>query len=180
MIIFSSSSWGIPRLFQDRGGYIIPSVCSGSTIRSPPSWVCPDELQGEAFRRHPSQMPEPPWLDPINAKEERLYSELPPESFCDYPKLMALGDVWNIDRPVNGELCLSAPLPLRHNARIAADAAPTRLSILRSIVPSLMNKTQRYPLKTRPLFSSREPWPQLILFPAPCLLLLMKPTELQS
>ncbi|XP_035262798.1 uncharacterized protein LOC118221649 isoform X2 [Anguilla anguilla] len=34
-------------------------LCSGSTPRSPTSWMCPENLQGKAPKRYPDQMPEP-------------------------------------------------------------------------------------------------------------------------
>ena len=54
---------------------------------------------------------------------------------------MTIGEVRNEDRLVNRELCLSAQLPLPHDG---SDAAPIRLSISHSILPSLVNKTLRY------------------------------------
>ncbi|XP_066508142.1 CD48 antigen-like [Hoplias malabaricus] len=51
-------------------GDIFPPVCPGSTPGPPSSW--------EASRRHPDQMPKPPQLTSLNAKEQRLYSKLLP------------------------------------------------------------------------------------------------------
>lgn len=39
---------------------------------SPPSWMCPEYLNGKAFRGHP----EPPELAPFDVKEQRRYSKL--------------------------------------------------------------------------------------------------------
>ena len=89
----------------------------------------PVNLQREAFRRHPDQMPEPPQLAPLYTKEQQLYSELPLDvraphpisnaepghsteearfsclyppsrSLSHYPKLKG----WNVDGPKNREL----------------------------------------------------------------------------
>jgi len=46
--------------FQGQKGHIIPPARSGSAPRPPPSWTCPKNLQREATRLHPNQMPEPP------------------------------------------------------------------------------------------------------------------------
>lgn len=43
-------------------GQMIYRACSGSTPWSPTSWMCPEDLQREAPRKHPDQMPEPPQL----------------------------------------------------------------------------------------------------------------------
>ncbi|KAF7654962.1 hypothetical protein LDENG_00062700 [Lucifuga dentata] len=56
-------------------GYVIPPVCSGSALGSPPSSTCPENLQRKVFRRHPNQMPEPPQLVLFNAKQQRFYFE---------------------------------------------------------------------------------------------------------
>jgi len=37
------------------------------------SWMCLENLQREAFRRHPNQMPQPPQLTPFNAEEQQRY-----------------------------------------------------------------------------------------------------------
>lgn len=63
-----------------------------------------------------------------------------------YSDLMTKCEVWNVDRLVNRELCLPTRPPLRNNSpiqrHITADAAPIRVSILRSIRPALVNKTR--------------------------------------
>lgn len=38
-----------PEAFQAQVRYIIPPVCSGSTLGSPPSWTGPEYLQEESF-----------------------------------------------------------------------------------------------------------------------------------
>ncbi|KAI3361308.1 hypothetical protein L3Q82_013483, partial [Scortum barcoo] len=45
----------------------------------PPGGTCLEHLPREAPRGHPKQMPEPPQLTPLDVKEQRLYSEAPPE-----------------------------------------------------------------------------------------------------
>ncbi|KAF7653075.1 hypothetical protein LDENG_00087680 [Lucifuga dentata] len=54
---------------------------------------------------------------------------------------------------------------VRYSVRRTSDAAPIRLSISRSILPSLMNKTPRYLNssvwgRNSPPFSYRAPWSQ--------------------
>jgi len=59
-----------PEVFQGQKGYVIPLVSSGSTPGFIPSWKClKKNLQGEATRRHPKQMPKQPQLSPFNAEE---------------------------------------------------------------------------------------------------------------
>ena len=122
-------------------------------------------------------MPEPPQLTPFDTKEQRLDSKLPPDvrapypiskgepghpaeeahfgrlysrsrSFGHDPEFVTIGEGWNIDRPVNGELRLPAQLLFtrtdQYSACFTAAAAPIRLSISRSTLPSLVNKTPRY------------------------------------
>ena len=73
-------SWGIPRPDE---------ICC--IIHLGGFWVCHKiysqlvmlvNLQGEALRRHPHKMPEPPQLAPFNAKEERLYPQLSTDVWC--------------------------------------------------------------------------------------------------
>ena len=63
---------GDPEAFPGQLGYVIPPVSSGS----PTCWTCPENIQGEAPRRHPDQMPEPPQLAPFETKEQLLSSPL--------------------------------------------------------------------------------------------------------
>ncbi len=97
---------------------------------SPPSWTCLENLQREASRRHPNQMPGPPQQASFDTKEQPLNSELPPDvraphptskaepshptektnfsrmyprshSFGHDPQLMTIGEDWNVDVLVN-------------------------------------------------------------------------------
>jgi len=68
---------GDPEAFPGQKRYIIPPAGSGSAPGSPPSWTCPENLQGEAPGGHPNQTPEPSQLTPFDAEEQRLYSDLP-------------------------------------------------------------------------------------------------------
>uniref|UniRef100_A0A8C6LZV4 Nucleolar protein 12 n=1 Tax=Nothobranchius furzeri TaxID=105023 RepID=A0A8C6LZV4_NOTFU len=97
-----------------------------------------------ASRRHPDQMPKPPQLTPFDPEEQRFYSESLPNvraphpiskaepghpteethfgrlyprsrSFGHYPKLMTIGEDWDVDRPVNREPGFLAQLPLPHD-----------------------------------------------------------------
>ncbi|XP_056157043.1 uncharacterized protein LOC130131390 [Lampris incognitus] len=77
----SSASSG-PKVFPGQIGHVVPPASSGSTPGSPPSWTCLENPQRKAPRRHPNQMPEPPHLAPFDAKEQRLYSALPPDGRC--------------------------------------------------------------------------------------------------
>ena len=70
---------GDPEGFPGQKGHIIPPASPGSALGPPPSRTCPENLQREATRRHPNQVPEPPQLTPFDAEEQRLYSELPPD-----------------------------------------------------------------------------------------------------
>ncbi len=58
--------------------YTVFPACSGSTT----SWKCPENLRRKVPRKHPDQMP--PQLAPFNAKEQRLYSELPLDVWVPY------------------------------------------------------------------------------------------------
>ena len=48
---------GNPETFPGQMRYIIPPVSSGSAPGSPPSWSCQENIQREAPRRHPNQLP---------------------------------------------------------------------------------------------------------------------------
>ncbi|XP_072554986.1 iron-sulfur cluster transfer protein NUBPL isoform X6 [Paramormyrops kingsleyae] len=65
--------WGNPEVFPGQPRDRVPPACPGSSPRPSPSGTCL-----EASRRHPKQMPEPPHLAPLNAEEQRLYSEFLP------------------------------------------------------------------------------------------------------
>ena len=70
-------SQGISRPKRD---HMIPPECFGSAPGPPKSWTCPENLQREATRRHPNQMPKPPHLAPFDAQEQWLYSGWPSSS----------------------------------------------------------------------------------------------------
>uniref|UniRef100_A0A3B4ZGC2 Ig-like domain-containing protein n=1 Tax=Stegastes partitus TaxID=144197 RepID=A0A3B4ZGC2_9TELE len=74
---------GNPKAFPDQPRDIIPPAGSGSAPGSPPGspprWTCSENLQRKPPRRHPNQMSKPPQLAPLDVKEQRLYSELPPD-----------------------------------------------------------------------------------------------------
>ncbi len=57
---------------------------------------------------------------------------------------MTIGESRNVDWPVNQELRLAAQLLLHHINCITEEAAPIRLTISRSMLSSLVNKTPRY------------------------------------
>jgi len=130
--------WGIPRTFPGNERDIILPVCPGSSLGSPPSWTCLENLLREASRKHPDEMPNPlRWLLSVL----RLHSKLPPDvrapypisqaerglpteethfshlyprprSFGHDPEFVTTGEGRNVDRPINWELCLSAQFPL--------------------------------------------------------------------
>jgi len=69
-------------------------------------------------------------------------------SFSRYPNFGTIGEGWNVDWPVNWELCLSAQLPnhqdgLVHRLFYCCNRIEL-LAISRSILPSLVNNTSRY------------------------------------
>ncbi len=135
---------GNTEAFPGQSGDIIPAACPGSSPESPPSGTCPEHLPGEASRRHPEQMPDPPQLAPRDVEEQLLYSELltsdraphpiskgapshPAEKanfgrlypgscpFGHDPQLMTIGESRNVDWPINRELHLAAQLLLHHD-----------------------------------------------------------------
>lgn len=65
--------------------WIGKSASSGSIVGSPPSWMCPENLQREASRRLTNQMPEPLQLAAFIRKKQWLYSELPPDVQTSHP-----------------------------------------------------------------------------------------------
>ena len=75
----SPAPTGGPRGVPRQEGIYNPSSESYLWPGPPPSRTCPENLQREATRRHPNQVPEPPQLTPFDAEEQRLYSELPPD-----------------------------------------------------------------------------------------------------
>lgn len=142
--------------------------------QKPPKEQCPGGIQV----RYP----------PLDAKEQSLYSELPKDarasyhmykpnhptegthfdhlypqshSFCDYPKLINIGEGWNKDRLVNWKICLLAQLPLHINGPgsnicISADIAPICLSIscfISQVTASKMLGIATQPVKFTSKFS---------------------------
>ncbi|TWW57296.1 Transthyretin Prealbumin TBPA [Takifugu flavidus] len=120
---------GDSQAFPDQLRDIVSPTCPGSPRGPPTGGTCPEHLTRDASRGHPNQMPKPPHLAPLNAEEQRLYSELLPDGrashhiskgepsppteeahfgrlyllsccFGHYPKLMTIGEGRNKDRPV--------------------------------------------------------------------------------
>uniref|UniRef100_A0A8C9VBM7 Coiled-coil domain containing 88C n=1 Tax=Scleropages formosus TaxID=113540 RepID=A0A8C9VBM7_SCLFO len=88
-------------------GDIVSPTCPGSAPRPPPSGTSPEHLPREASRRHPEQMPEPPQLAPLDAEEQRLYSELLPgskERLQGRPASLSSDDVITLGHRVQGGL----------------------------------------------------------------------------
>ncbi|XP_062311935.1 uncharacterized protein LOC134016604 [Osmerus eperlanus] len=135
---------GDPEAFPGQPRDIVPPACPGSSPGPLPSGTCPEHLTREASRWHPYQMPEPPQLAPLDAEEQRFYSEPLPDdrashpiskgepghpaekthfgrlysrsrSFGHYPQFVTIGEGRNVDRLVNRELRLSTQLLLHHN-----------------------------------------------------------------
>ncbi|KAI3356424.1 hypothetical protein L3Q82_017641, partial [Scortum barcoo] len=76
----SSSSSGGPRGVPRPAERHSFSSVSWVFPRPPPGGTCLEHLPREASRGHPKQMPKPPQLTPlVDAKEQRLYSELLPK-----------------------------------------------------------------------------------------------------
>uniref|UniRef100_A0A8C9VB27 G-protein coupled receptors family 1 profile domain-containing protein n=1 Tax=Scleropages formosus TaxID=113540 RepID=A0A8C9VB27_SCLFO len=69
---------GKPQGVPGQPGDVVSPTCPGSAPRPFPSGTCPEHLTREASRRHPEPMPEPPQLAPLDAEEQRFYSELLP------------------------------------------------------------------------------------------------------
>ncbi|TWW77476.1 hypothetical protein D4764_12G0008660 [Takifugu flavidus] len=70
-----------PQAFPDQSRDIVSPTCPGSSRGSPPGGTCPEHLT----RGHPNLMPKPPHLAPLNAEEQRLYSELLPDGRASHP-----------------------------------------------------------------------------------------------
>ena len=116
---FPSSSWGTLRRSPGQMRYVIAPVSSWATQGSVPSWTCPENLQREALRAHPDQMPEP---------------SQPPhsQSFGHYPELITIGEGWNVDRLVNRELNSTRSWPVQ------CVTAPTRMLIMQQTYPYIL------------------------------------------
>ncbi|KAJ8395912.1 hypothetical protein AAFF_G00027950 [Aldrovandia affinis] len=114
-------------------------------------WDVPEHLTREASRRHPNQMPEPPHLAPLDAEEQRLYSEPLPDDRAPHP--ISKGEPRHPAEETHFSRLYSRSRSFGHYPQlvtidrcsvcITADAATIRLSISRSILPSLVNKTPR-------------------------------------
>ncbi|KAI3375867.1 hypothetical protein L3Q82_004138 [Scortum barcoo] len=76
---------GDPEAFPGQPRDIVSPACPGSSPRPPPGGTCLEHLPREASRGHPKQMPKPPQLTPLDAKEQRLYSELLPSDRASHP-----------------------------------------------------------------------------------------------
>lgn len=71
----SNFSGSIPKLSQSSQGRNSVAY-HGYALGPPLSGACVEHLNSKASRGHLKQMAEPPQLTPLNAKEQRLYSEL--------------------------------------------------------------------------------------------------------
>ena len=102
--------------------YVIPPLTSAAG--SPPRCLCLENLQREAPRRHPNQIPKPPQLAPFDTKEQWQISELlnGVNSFQPHVSLISFFR--------SGDLTPATP--------DQTDPSHTPIS------PSLLNKTQRY------------------------------------
>ncbi|KAI3365133.1 hypothetical protein L3Q82_010117, partial [Scortum barcoo] len=78
---------GDPEAFPGQPRDIVSPACPGSSPGPPPGGTCLEHLPREASRGHPKQMPKPPQLTPLDAKEQRLYSELLPSDRASSPYL---------------------------------------------------------------------------------------------
>lgn len=74
-------SRGIPML--DDTQYVVPPVCSGSTLGSPPSWMCLEDNQREVPRRHTNEMPDPETPEPRGYFQHKGTAALSPSSPLD-------------------------------------------------------------------------------------------------
>ncbi|TWW80169.1 hypothetical protein D4764_10G0011990 [Takifugu flavidus] len=129
-----------------------PSPSPGPATRPPPGGTCPEHLEREASGRQTGQMPEPPQLTPFDVEKQRFHSELLPDVRASHPISKAepghpaeethFSCLYPRSRSDGNHPTLLAIDRL--SARITADAAPIRLSISRSILPSLVNKIPRY------------------------------------
>ncbi len=155
--------------FTGQMRYMIPPASSGSTLGSPRSWRCPENLPRKP---HPNQMPEPPLLASFGAKEQRLDSELPPEVPSPHPisktepthgensfqplvsaissfqsRPTARDHRWGLEHTWTGKSSFAFQLSsfftttVKRSTCITTDTAPSHLSISHSRFLSLVNKT---------------------------------------
>ncbi|TWW73494.1 hypothetical protein D4764_15G0008880 [Takifugu flavidus] len=89
-------------------------------------------------------MHKPPHLAPLNAEEQRLYCELLPDGRASHP--ISKGEPSHPTEEAHFGRLYPSLFTTTDQCRvlITADAAPIRLSIFCSILPSLVNKTPRY------------------------------------
>ncbi|KAI3351285.1 hypothetical protein L3Q82_005619 [Scortum barcoo] len=79
---------GDPEAFPGQPRDIVSPACPWSSPRPPSGGTCLEHLPREASRGHPKsgQMPKPPQLTPLDAKEQRLYyTELLPNDRASHP-----------------------------------------------------------------------------------------------
>ena len=84
--------------------------------------------------------------DPSHPAEKTHFGRLKPQShsFGHDPSIKTIGEGRNEDWPVDWKLCLPAQLPFYHNCAMKCMQHHTCCSNSRPIIPSLVNKTQRY------------------------------------
>lgn len=113
---------GDHKVFPGQMIYIIPPADSGSAVGSPPRSLCMVNLQGEAPRMYPNQMPKPPTpFQGLALLQPELLKLVSAAFICDlvlshHPQLVAIGEVQNTDILVNWELYLLNQLALHHNS----------------------------------------------------------------
>ena len=127
---------GNPETFPGQMRYIIPPVSSGSAQGSPPSWSCQENIQREAPRRqlHFELPPDVRAPHPISEDEPLLSEDSYSLGLC--PKLVIMGECWNVDRATNKKLHL--PADVQQNRRCFT------IFTIPSVSRSLVNKTPKY------------------------------------
>lgn len=86
-------------------GYIIPPAGSGSTAL--PIWISLETPWSKISRRYPNPIPGPQQLAPFEVKEQRLFSELPPDVW--EPLKLNLATDWGISYWLHGSTQRSRP-----------------------------------------------------------------------
>lgn len=135
-----SNIMGDPEVFQRQMGHkiwVYHQVYSQMHI--------PEDLQREAFRMHPCWMLKPRLLALVNAREQQLYSELPPDVHPPYTasiqrellkghssKLGAMCEGWNIVGLVNQGLMakLSSLFTIQHTCHNNSPSQPIFPSVV--------------------------------------------------